>query len=695
MQKRLGRHKKTIEEFIKDAVGVHGGKYDYSSSQYLGNHYKMTIICPKHGEFSQAASDHLSGCGCPKCKIDKLIIRSTKSFDEFLEKARTLHKNKYDYSKVIYTNLSEKVIIICPKHGDFLQSPNDHLRCGGCSKCKTDKLIARNTKSFDEFLREIKIVHKNKYDYSEAKIEYVNRTQKITIICPKHGDFLQSPNCHLSGQGCPKCGVNERITKNTKTFDDFLNDAKTVHGDRYDYSKANYTNSKEKITIICPAHGEFLQSPHCHLIGQGCKKCGRIIANSKTTKSRKDFVSQSQKIHEKRQYDYSLVNYLGSHVKVIIICPKHGEFLVEPSNYLRGSGCPKCARENKIFQNTGNKVHPNTGNKEELIEKSKSVHGDKYDYSKIISYKNRETKVCIICKTHGEFWQTPHSHLDGQECPFCSREKMASIRRKSLKDFIKEAKLAHGNRYDYSKTKYLSMVDKVCIICKTHGEFWQTPDCHLRGKGCQICGKIQKSISQRKSKRHFIDKFREIHGNKYDYSKVKDLDSRAKICIICKIHGEYWQSVGGHKNGAGCPKCGRITQMNNTRWTTEEFVEAAIKIHGLKYDYSKSEYKGSEEKVIIICNRHGEFTQSPHSHLKGGGCRKCKGGVILKGGIYCDSFSDAYYYLYFKNNNIEFEYNKIYGAGLGKKRFDFYLVKENKYVEVTNFDYHIISGNNI
>jgi hypothetical protein len=393
-------------------------------------------------------------------------------------------------------------------------------------------------------------------------------------------------------------------------------------------------------------------------------------------KNVEEFIRNAIKIHGNK-YDYSKVVYNGVRRKVCIICKIHGEFWQTARNHLVGNGCERCGRENKVL--------PHTGNKEEFIKRSKSIHGDRYDYSKII-YKNRETKACIICKIHGEFWQSPHSHLSGQGCPLCFRGKIGRLHRKSLKDFIKEARSIHGNKYDYSKTEYTTAVDRVCIICKIHGEFWQTPDCHLRGKGCQICGKIKKSISQRKPKRHFIDEFIRVHGDKYDYSKVEKFDSRSKICIICKIHGEFWQSVNGHRNGAGCEKCGRITQKNNSRWTTEEFIKEAIKIHGFKYDYSMSEYEGSKKDIVIICNRHGKFMQSPHSHLRGHGCRKCKRGVILKGNVYCDSLTDAYYYLYFKSNDVEFKYNGIYGKGLGRKRFDFYLIKENKYVEVTNFD---------
>lgn len=119
-------------------------------------------------------------------------------------------------------------------------------------------------------------------------------------------------------------------------------------------------------------------------------------------------------------------------------------------------------------------------NQEEFIQQAKEIHGDKYDYSKV-QYVNKTTKVCIICPIHGEFWQTPKQHLQGQGCPFCSNNI-------SSKDFfIYKANITHNNKYDYSKVEYINCSTKVCIICPEHGEFWQYPNSHVRGDGCPYC----------------------------------------------------------------------------------------------------------------------------------------------------------------------------------------------------------------
>ena len=252
--------KKTKEEFIAKAKLVHGDKYDYSKVEYVGALTKVCIICPKHGEFCQEANSHLRGQGCPKCKYEK----QTCTTDEFIAKAKKIHGDKYDYSKVEYVGALTKVCIICPKHGEFCQEANSHLRGQGCPKCKYEK----QTCTTDEFIAKAKKIHGDKYDYS--KVEYVNRKTKVCIICPKHGEFWQTPSAHLRGQGCPKC----KSKKQTCTTDEFIAKAKKIHGDKYDYSKVEYVNRKTKVCIICPKHGEFWQTPNHHLSGCGCPKCG-------------------------------------------------------------------------------------------------------------------------------------------------------------------------------------------------------------------------------------------------------------------------------------------------------------------------------------------------------------------------------------------------------------------------------------
>ena len=187
---------------------------------------------------------------------------------------------------------------------------------------------------------------------------------------------------------------------------------------------------------------------------------------------------------------------------------------------------------------------PKKINKEEFIKKSISIHGNKYDYSKV-EYINDKTKVCIICPEHGEFWQEPHSHLKGYGCKKCKRGG-----KYDTKIFINKAKQVHGDKYNYSKSKYIGSLDKICIICPEHGEFWQEASSHLRGKGCPYCNKTHKLSTEK-----FINKAKQIHGERYDYSKVEYTNKKTKVCIICPEHGEFWQEPRHHLEGAKCPQC--------------------------------------------------------------------------------------------------------------------------------------------
>lgn len=252
---------------------------------------------------------------------------------------------------------------------------------------------------------------------------------------------------------------------------------------------------------------------------------------------------------------------------------------------------------------------------EEFIAKAKAVHGDRYDYSKV-EYVDYRSKVCIICPKHGEFWQRPDIHLQGKGCLKCGRERIAISSRKSLEQFLQDAKKVHGNRYDYSKVELVNYQTKVIIICPVHGEFIQVPTLHLQGSGCPKCG--SERVSLRMTTEGFIQKAKQIHGDRYDYSKVEYTGNKAKVCIICKEHGEFWQEARMHLSGCGCPTCAGRKKMR-----TSDFIKKACSVHGDKYDYSKAVYKGNTEKVCIICPKHGEFWQYASNHLKGTGCPKC------------------------------------------------------------------------
>lgn len=184
----------------------------------------------------------------------------------------------------------------------------------------------------------------------------------------------------------------------------------------------------------------------------------------------------------------------------------------------------------------------------------------------------------------------------------------------TTEEFIERAKLKHGDKYDYSKVAYVKSSSKVKIKCKEHGVFNQSPNHHLKGKGCILCAGVNKRTTS-----SFIKKSKQIHGDRYDYSLVNYKNSQSDVAIICSEHGVFYQMANSHVQGRGCSKC----KNTNKRISTVEFVRLARVVHGDKYDYSMSSYTNSISKIKIICNKHGEFYQSPKCHLNSRGCPNC------------------------------------------------------------------------
>ena len=450
----------------------------------------------------------------------------------------------------------------------------------------------------EEFINKAIKIHGNKYDYST--VNYVKAMEKIIIICKIHGEFNQTPNGHLSGKGCFKC-IDRTSQKSNK--DDFIQKAINIHGDKYDYSLFEYINCKTKGIIICKIHGNFLQDANNHLSGKQCSKCSNVYKCST-----EEFILKANQIHNDI-YDYSEFNYINNNTKGIIICNLHGKFLQNPANHLLGNGCPKCG-----IEKTKQKM---SFTKEEFIKRAIEIHGDKYNYCKV-DYINTQTKVIINCRLHGDFKQTPGSHLSGHCCIKCSKNYSYTT-----EEFIQKLKEIHGNKYNYSNVEYKTAKDKIKIICDIHGDFFQTASCHLYGSGCELCARITRGNNKKSNNDEFIEKSIKIHENKYDYSKVEYINSQTEVIIICKIHGEFKQKPNGHLDGNGCIKCGMKRSAEAKKYSTEDFIKKSIKIHGDKFDYSKANYIDGKTDIVIICKKHGDFLQKPSNHYYCIGCPKC------------------------------------------------------------------------
>ncbi len=221
--------RKTTQEFIQDAIKIHGNKYDYSLVDYKNWETKVKIVCSVHGMFEQQPNNHLKNQGCPKCGHNISDTKRRKTTQEFIRQAREIHHHKYDYSLVEYKNANTKVKIICPIHGVFEQTPYSHLKHFICPKCSTVRRYTNSKrKTTQEFILDAWCKHGDVYNYS--LVDYKNNNTKIKIICPVHGIFEQESNSHLQGRGCPKCASH--ISKQELQLQTWLKEYNIICNDR-------------------------------------------------------------------------------------------------------------------------------------------------------------------------------------------------------------------------------------------------------------------------------------------------------------------------------------------------------------------------------------------------------------------------------------------------------------------------------
>jgi hypothetical protein len=337
--------KLTTEDFIKKAQAVHGETYDYSECVYLNNYTHVVVLCRTHGAFSITPSNHTDGekpTGCAKCskEYQSSLLRSTSS--DFIRKSKVIPGNKYIYEQVDYRGAFKPVEIICPNHGSFMQQPTSHLGGSGCRKCADEGTSERCIKSVDDFIKQSREIHGDKFDYSQ--VDYNGSWIPVKIHCPVHGWFEQAPVCHLNSvYGCSKCAIVITHNKARKEQDEFIKQAVEAHGNKYDYSMVDYKGGKIKVIIGCPIHGSFEQSPSKHIMGNGCNKCGNILGADKLRSTIEAFIMKAREKHGDT-YDYSKAEYVTARKSITIICPVHGEFRQVPGSHLKG-GCRKCADE--------------------------------------------------------------------------------------------------------------------------------------------------------------------------------------------------------------------------------------------------------------------------------------------------------------------------------------------------------------
>lgn len=252
------------------------------------------------------------------------------------------------------------------------------------------------------FIEQAVAIYGDRYDYSS--IVYVDTKTPISLSCSSHGDFRIRPANHLNGQHCRECKRLENAEVNSQgVAQRFAEKARKVHGERFDYSRANETDERGRALIICAVHGEFWQFKGNHLSGRGCRAC----SNELKTTTVKEFIERSQLIHGAGTFDYSGVKqFATTRDKVAIICPEHGEFFQIARDHMRGVGCQACGliRMRVSFS--------------EFVERARAIHGDHYGYLEE-SWDVDPQFVVVICPSHGEYKQNWYNHSIGMGCARC------------------------------------------------------------------------------------------------------------------------------------------------------------------------------------------------------------------------------------------------------------------------------------
>lgn len=386
----------------------------------------------------------------------------------------------------------------------------------------------------DEFILKVKEKFGDKYDLS--KTIYKGKREKITIICPEHGEFTCLPLNFLNGVGCIKCYLKEQHRICMKNN---IEKAKKIHNNFYDYSCVDL-DSNDVIDIICPIHGKFTQRIKDHLNGHKCPKCG-YEENSEKRKRKYSYeklIEDGNRIHNGK-YTYPKQEIKYFYEKCKIICPEHGEFEQYINQHINNKqGCPKCGFNNFLSSRKYDI------NEVEKLFKEKNISSITFDVS---SYKTMSKPSLFHCKICNKDFKRPMTVFlnENDKCPYCNKEIFNKKRFKTTEEFIKEANIIHNNFYDYSITKYISSKDYVDIICPEHGKFTIEANSHLQGHGCPL-----HYCNTSKKEKEIADFIISLVGEKnVILNSKKILDSKKELDIFLpnyniafEFDGLYWHN---------------------------------------------------------------------------------------------------------------------------------------------------------
>lgn len=488
--------------------------------------------------------------------------------EQFLKNANYKFGDRFSYELVDYKGDYEKVKILCKKHNFiFEQTPYMHLNSEHCcpiciKEYKSKNSPLRNNK--EKFIKKAIEVHGDKYDYS--KVNYINN--KIPVIIILDGiEYKQRPDSHISGR-CPEVNKKIRLVN-----EEFIESAKKIHKNRYDYSKVMYETTKKPVDIICKKHGIFKQKPMTHLNGSGCKLCSEsrgeylvrfyLEMNSINYELQKTF--EDCKNINKLPFDFYLPDYN--------ICIEFDGTQHHKINHFFGG--------KEAFERL------------KINDKIKNEYCIKNNINliRLNNIKNIENKI---------------NNIMSKYVKLTTEEKTSK--------FIKKSIDIWGYKYDYSKTEYIDSKTPVIIIYKGV-EYKQTPIKHLQKKLCELS---DNKLSRSEFVRRCVDKWED----RFDYSNTIYKNTYTSIEFYDNYYGiTASQKASSHMSG------------NLYNFSKENFIEISNINHKYKYNYEKVDFKGMTKKVIIECPIHGCFETRPYDHINnryGGSCNKCDDYKFMK-----------------------------------------------------------------
>lgn len=397
---------------------------------------------------------------------------------------------------------------------------------------------------------------------------------------------------------------------------DFIFKAQRLRGDKFDYSRVEYINNTTPVLIGCPDHGFLPQTPSTHLRKRthGCKECGRVWQKNDTLQKRTEaFFKRCEEKHANK-FDYSQTVFEAIDSEIEFECPDHGHQSMVAGLHLKGHGCRDCADQVKKSTLLKLVKQKQAKAREEFVTKATRKHNGFYTYENV-NYINNTTPVSITCPVHKSFLQQPNNHLSGFGCEACGIDRRANKRRKSLADFIVEAKAVHGDTYDYRDFEYKAYHTPGIIICSNpnHKPTSITPAHHLAGQGCSECGEEARDKWRRSSghdTESWIAKARELHGDRYDYSQAEYTGFDCAITIICDEHGPFvLEPAHQHietERRRGCGECASRESVHSIaigNWLTEKkykFIKEwshpdCMDVKVLRFDYYLPEFNACIE----------------------------------------------------------------------------------------------------